>query len=157
MKPTTPVEIVLADEQTRHLRFSLGAVKRIKAKYAAAPQETESKDNYAMVIQGRILGAIGERPEETLPYLLMEGLVEKEGLTEQKILDDLITGPMLDYVSLCVVEAFFGQRLAQRLRDKTRIEDAVVQQMIDRALETVKPKPAQPEQAELPLQPSLLN
>lgn len=91
--PTTPTPITLADNKERHLRYSLGAVKRIKEKWGK---------NFTDIM--------GHPPEEFLPPVLMEGLIEKEGLTEEVILNDLITGPMLEYVQLCFVEAFFGQQ-----------------------------------------------
>ncbi len=91
--PTEPTPIKLADGVMRHLRYSLGAVKRIKAKLGKDAME--------------ILKIPGE---ELLPYVLMEGLIEKEGLTEQRITDELLTGPMIDYATFCFVEAFFGQR-----------------------------------------------
>ncbi len=99
MAPTYPIEptkIVLADGKERHLRYSLGAVKRIKAKFGKEPMEV-----------------LKTPPEDLLPCVLVEGLVEKEGITEARLMaddDPLITGPMLDYVTFCFIEAFFGQR-----------------------------------------------
>lgn len=107
--PTEPTPITLADGVVRHLRYSLGAVKRIKAKLGKDAME--------------ILKIPGE---ELLPYVLMEGLVEKEGLTEQRISDELLTGPMIDYATLCFVEAFFGQRAKSAFELLYRNQDAIL-------------------------------
>ncbi len=89
--PTSNTPIVLADGKERHLRYSLGAVKRIKAKFGKT-----------------FTDILGNPPEDFLPEVLMIGLVEKEGLTEDVLLDELLTGPMIEMAQLCFVEAFFG-------------------------------------------------
>jgi len=110
--PTEPTPIKLADGQERHLRYSLGAVKRIKAKFGKEPLEV-----------------LKTPAEELLPYVLMEGLIEKDGITEQRLLEDekpLITGPMIDYVTFCFVEAFFGQRAKSALELFYQNQDAIL-------------------------------
>jgi len=90
--PTTPTPITLADGKVRHLRYSLGSVKRIKAQFGKTFTEILSNP-----------------PEEFLPVVILMGLVEKdENLTEESLLEDLLTGPMIEYGQLCFVEAFFG-------------------------------------------------
>ena len=157
--PTSPVTITLADNKERRLRYSLGAVKRIKAKYANAPgpsETPEANQNPSMIVQGKILGAIGSNPEEALPYLLMEGFTEKEGLTEEVILD-MLTGPEIEAVSLKVIEAFFGQRLAKRLREQADLEDAALDRLISEAHAKLKPTPKAEEPVTSNPSPSLLN
>ena len=90
--PTEPTPVTFANGKVYHLRYSLGAVKRIKAKFGKTFAEI-----------------LGHPPEDFLPMALMEGIVEKEpGLTEEVMLEDLLTGPMIEYAQLCFVEAFFG-------------------------------------------------
>jgi hypothetical protein len=90
--PTTPTPITLADGKVRHLRYSLGSVKRIKTQFGKTFMEILSNP-----------------PEEFLPVVIMMGLVEKEeNLTEESLLEELLTGPMIEYGQLCFVEAFFG-------------------------------------------------
>ncbi len=107
--PTEPTPITLADGVVRHLRYSLGAVKRIKAKLGKEAVE--------------ILKIPGE---ELLPYVLMEGLIEKEGLTEQRISDELLTGPMIDYATFAFIEAFFGQRAKSAFEALYQNQDAIL-------------------------------
>ncbi len=119
--PTEPIPITLADGQERHLRYSLGAVKRIKAKFGKEP-----------------LDVLQTPPEDLLPFALMQGLIEKDGLTEERFMEDenpLITGPMLDYVTFCFVEAFFGQRAKSALEAFHQNQDAILAKL-------VKPGPA---------------
>jgi len=106
---TDPTPITLADGVERHLRYSLSAVKRIKAKLGKDAME--------------ILQIPGE---DLLPYVLMEGLIEKEGLTEQRIADELLTGPMIDYATFCFVEAFFGQRAKSAFELLYQNQDAIL-------------------------------
>ncbi len=113
--PTTPVPIILADGKERHLRYSLGAVKRIKAKFGSTFTDILSKP-----------------PEDFLPEVLMIGIVDKEGLTEDVLLDDLLTGPMIEYAQLCFVEAFFGVQQRHTIdallaRNRTALEAALGQ------------------------------
>jgi hypothetical protein len=111
--PTTPTPIILADGKERHLRYSLSAVKRIKAKFGKT-----------------FTDILAHPPEEFLPEVLMEGLTEKEGLTEAVLMDDLLTGPMIEYAQLCFVEAFFGVQQRQTIdallaRNRDLLEKAI--------------------------------
>ncbi len=110
--PTEPTKITLSDGKERHLRYSLGAMKRIKAKFG--------KD---------ALEILKTPPEDLLPFVLMEGLVEKDGITEARLLEDenpLVTGPMVDYVTLQFVEAFFGQRAKSAFELVYRNQEAIL-------------------------------
>lgn len=111
--PTTPTPITLADGTVRHLRYSLAAVKRIKAKFGKT-----------------FTDILANPPEEFLPEVLLDGLVEKEGLTEAVLMDDLLTGPMIEYAQLCFVEAFFGVQQRQTIdallaRNRELLEKAI--------------------------------
>src|SRR5690349_11242411 len=122
--PTKAVSVVLADGIERHLRFGLGAVKAIKEKYAAQyPAQPEVKD---AVAQSPVLKALGESPETALPYVLMLGLVEKDGLNEE-VLMNLVTGDIIEYVQMQVIESFFGQRIANVMREAQNLQDAIRQ------------------------------
>lgn len=90
--PTEGTPITLADGSVRHLRFSLGAVKRIKAQFGKTWQEI-----------------LAHPPEELLPPVLMEGLIERDGLTEESV-ENLLTGPMLEDAVLTFAKSFFGPR-----------------------------------------------
>jgi hypothetical protein len=70
LTPTDSVAIDLGDGTTRHLRYSLGSMRRLKKKFGATMLSAET------------LRALDE---DKLADLLFEGLVEKEGLT----LDDM--------------------------------------------------------------------
>ncbi len=121
--PTEPTPITLADGKERHLRYSLGAVKRIKAKFG--------KD---------ALEVLKVPPEDLLPVVLMEGLIEKDGITEARLIDDenpLVTGPMVDYVTLQFIEAFFGQRAKSAFELVYRNQDAILAKL-------AMPEPAKP-------------
>lgn len=102
------VVLVLADGIERHLRYSLSAVKRIKQQFGNTAEEMLQKTPI----------------EDFLPKVLMEGIVEKEGLTEQVLCDDLITGPMTDECFIVFVQAFFGKRPAENLREFEELRQA---------------------------------
>ncbi len=121
--PTEPTPITLADGKVRHLRYSLGAVKRIKAKFG--------KD---------AIEVLKTPPEDLLPFVLMQGLIEKDGITEERFLEDekpLVTGPMIDYVTLQFVEAFFGQRAKSAFELVYRNQEALLAKL-------ASPEPAKP-------------
>lgn len=133
--PTKPVSIVLADGAERRLRFGLGAVKAIKEKFAAQyPPDAQVKD---AVAQSPVLKALGDSPETALPYMLMLGLVEKEGLTEQKIADELLSGDMIEYASMQVIESFFGRRIADVMREAQTVQDAIRRKAIETAIAAI--------------------
>ncbi len=111
---STPTPITLDDQKQRHLRYSLGAVKRIKTKWGKTFTEI-----------------LGHPPEDFLPEVLMEGLVEKEGLTEQILLDELLTGPMIEYAQLQFIEAFFGQQQKRAVVMLLERNQAAISKAID--------------------------
>lgn len=51
--------------------------------------------------------AVEERPFETLPHLIYIGLVDKEGIEEDSVLDDYGLGD-IDYISGKFAEALYG-------------------------------------------------
>ena len=51
--------------------------------------------------------AVEERPFETLPHLIYVGLVDKEGVDEDSVLDDYGLGD-IDYISTKFAEALYG-------------------------------------------------
>ena len=51
--------------------------------------------------------AVEERPFETLPHLIYIGLVDKEGVDEDNVLDDFGLGD-IDYISNKFAEALYG-------------------------------------------------
>ena len=152
--PTNPVAVVLADGVERHLRYPLSVVKIIKEKYASMPplpDPTATAETRGLALQAKIVGHLGTSPEESLPYFLMQGLIEKEGLTEQVIAETMIDGPMVEYVVLCVIESFFGPRLARQLRDKMRVEAAVMTAAIEGTLKALtKPDEKKETSMEIP-------
>jgi len=129
--PTSNVSITLADGKERYLRFSLGAVKRIKDKFGKDFTEI-----------------LAHPPEVLLPTVLMEGLVDKEGLTEQVLLDEMLTGPMIEYVQLCFVESFFGDR-------QRRTVEALLAKSREALESSLKPAPVPP--TDLPPHPPIVN
>jgi hypothetical protein len=124
MFPSSPTAITLADGKPRHLRYSLGAVKRIKEKW------------------GKTFDEIVKHPaEELLPAVLMEGLVEKEGITETVILEELLTGPMIDDVMLIFIRAFFGVRQAEVVEQIDQTRRALLKTAVEASLKATAPEP----------------
>ena len=126
--PTTPTSIILADGKERHLRYSLGAVKRIKEKFGKTFTEI-----------------LGHPPEDFLPTVLLAGIINKEeGLTEEKLLEDLLTGPMIEYAQLCFVEAFFGVQQRHAIDALLAKNREVLQKAIGTPTATAPPPPPDP-------------
>ncbi len=124
------VEVTLADGSTRHLRYTLGARKRIEEKLGKEPKDI-----------------MGTAPEILVPIILMEGLVEREGLTEESIMETLVTSNMTDYIAGQFIESFFVPRVAQfwsgvmsRLEQNNAKALAVALAAMD---EKMTPKPAE--------------
>ena len=136
MTPTTPTPITLADGKVRHLRYSLGDVKRIKAKFAPLPAAPESATQEEKVRADPFQQIMGRPAEDLLPVVLMLGIVEKEGLTEQILTEELLTGPMIDSALAAFVEAFFGERQTLIFKIARAQQDA--------ALDALTPKPPAP-------------
>jgi hypothetical protein len=105
-----PVPITLADGVTRHLQYSFGDVRRIKAKFAPKPEAPAGATAAEQFAASAFAQILAHPPEEVLPELLMMGFVEKEGLTQQLLEDKLLLGPMIEYAQLQFTEAFFGDR-----------------------------------------------
>ena len=117
---TTP--ITLADGKERQLRYSLGSVKRVKEKFGKT-----------------FTDILNHPPEEFIPFVLMEGLVDKTGITEESIMEDLVTGPMIESVQLSFVEAFFGEQ-------QKRAVDALLERNRNNLAKIVQ-KAAEPQEA----------
>lgn len=107
----SPVPITLADGVLRHLSYSLGDVRRIKAKYVTKPTEVSPDATAQEKLAASAFGQILDHPaEEIMPDLIFTGLVEKEGLTEEILQNKLLTGPMIEYAQVKFTEAFFGDQ-----------------------------------------------
>ena len=131
------VKVTLADGQDRTLCYPLAALKRLKQKFAEEfPPKEGATDNF---LQHPVMRALAAAPEDAIPVLLMEGIVEKEGLTEALIAEKLVEGPMLDGLALKVIEAFFGQRQAAILQNVREMQDATVKSAVDRAMAALAP------------------
>jgi hypothetical protein len=72
LKPTDPVAIDLGDGVTRHLRYSLGSMRRLKNKFGST-----------MLSESSLMGL----DEDKLAELIHEGLVEKDGLSIDDMAD----------------------------------------------------------------------
>jgi hypothetical protein len=72
IKPTDPVEIDLGDGVTRHLRYSLGSMRRLKKKFGTSMLSPEA-----------LLGL----DEDKLADLIHEGIIEKDGLPLEAMTD----------------------------------------------------------------------
>lgn len=135
------VKVMLADSVERTLCYSLAALKRIKQKFAAEyPVKEGEAENF---LQHPVMQALAKAPEDAIPYLLMEGITEKEGLTESRIAEELVEGPMLDAIALKVIEAFFGPRQSAMLQNVREMQDATVKNAVDRAMAALAPATSQ--------------
>ncbi len=72
LTPTESVEVDLGDGKLRHLRYSLGSMRRLKKKFGKTLMSSET---------------LRSLDEDTLSDLLYEGLVEKEGLSVDDMAD----------------------------------------------------------------------
>jgi hypothetical protein len=90
--PTDAVAINLGDGKPRHLRYSLGSLRRLKAKFGAT------------LLSAATLNALDE---DKLTDLLFEGLVEKEDLTLEAMAD-LIDARRIPDLVRAFSEAFSG-------------------------------------------------
>lgn len=115
----TPIK--LADGVVRHLRYTFGAKKRIHDAFGS-----------------EALDIIKTSPEKLLPRVLMEGLVEREGLTEELLNEELLTAPMADYVTECFIQAFFVPRIASNLRALMAIAVTSTPELIDKMKKAMK-------------------
>ncbi len=137
-----PVPITLKDGKERFLEYSLGTCRRIRAKYITKPEKTPDGASQAEQIAASALGQILEHDaSQILPELIYEGLTDKEGLTPEKIGDELLTGPMIEDAQLAFVEAFFGSRERRWLGAFVGIRTASIEQLEER----LKPKAKEPE------------
>lgn len=131
------VKVTLADGQDRTLCYPLAALKRIKQKFAEQyPVAPEAASNF---LQHPVMQALAGSPEDAIPVLLMEGIVEKEGLTEALIAEKLVEGPMLDGLALKVIEAFFGPRQSAMLQNVREMQDATLKHAVDQAMAALAP------------------
>lgn len=88
--PTEPVVLILSDGVERHLRYTLGALRRLKGVLGAS----------------LIGGKLGDMDEDKLPELIAAGLVG-EKLTADQVAE-LIDARALGYVAQKFMEAFSG-------------------------------------------------
>lgn len=91
--PTDPTPIFLGDGKTRHLRYSLRTMQRLRKKLG---QSLLSKD------------ALLALDENTIPELIYEGLVERADFPSSEEVADLITFQNLKYVIETFAEAWIG-------------------------------------------------
>lgn len=92
LHPTDSVSITLADGKERQLRYSVGSMRRLRKKYGASLMKQET---------------LLSLDEETLPDLILEGLVEKDGLTVDDVAELMDTRRMKQIME-AFQEAFVG-------------------------------------------------
>jgi hypothetical protein len=93
--PTDSVELDLGDGKIRHLRYSLGSMRRLKKKFGKtliAPDTLMAMD------------------EDTIPELIFEGLVDREGIATSDELADLIDTRRLKELLEVFFAAFAGSK-----------------------------------------------
>jgi hypothetical protein len=86
LTPTEPVEIDLGDGKVRHLRYSLGSMRRLKKQFGKTLMAAET---------------LMSLDEDRLADLIHEGLVEKDGLSVDDMADMIDSRRIKD-----LVEAF---------------------------------------------------
>lgn len=79
----------------RELKFGFSAWAKLEREYGGIKNITHLQK------------AVEERPFETLPHLIYVGLVDKEGVEEDTILDEFGLGD-IDYISGKFAEALYG-------------------------------------------------
>lgn len=89
--PTDPTPVTLADKKEYHLRFNFSAVRKVKAQFGKTLQE--------MVKEHSI--------EDILLFALPLGIVE--GVTAEALENELLFGPMTQYVFGQFVTSFFSK------------------------------------------------
>lgn len=92
LTPTDPVEIDLGDGKIRHLRYSLGSMRRLKKKFGTTLLSADT---------------LRSLDEDRLADLIFEGLVEKEGL-DIEAMADLIDARRLADIINAFSAAFSG-------------------------------------------------
>ena len=90
--PTDPVAITLSDGVERKLRYGVGSMRRLKAKFG---KSLMNKD------------ALLSLDEDTIPELIFEGLMDKDGLSPDEVAD-LIDTRRIKEVCEKFFEAFTG-------------------------------------------------
>jgi hypothetical protein len=91
--PTEAVTIDLGDGQEREIRYTLGALRRLKKKFGLS------------ALTGELLRSIDE---DRLPELLYEGLVYKAGIVDADALADMIVPAAVPYLVAQFSAAFTG-------------------------------------------------
>lgn len=105
LTPTDSVEIDLGDGKPRHLRYSLGSMRRLKKKFGS-------------MMSAETLATLDE---DKLADLLYEGLVEKEGLSVDDMAD------LIDARRLKELVEGFSQAFSGSLPEKNASSQTTVQ------------------------------
>lgn len=92
MNPTDSVTITLRDGKERELRYSLGSMRRLRKKFGNSLLNKE---------------ALLALDEETIPELIYEGLIDKDGLDADSVADLLDTRKLKETIEK-FFEAFAG-------------------------------------------------
>jgi hypothetical protein len=93
MTPGDIVTINLGDGRERELRYSLATCRRLKAKFGKA------------ALTGALLR---ELDEDTLPDVIFEGLMDREGITSADALAELLHPKQTPYLVERFTTAFTG-------------------------------------------------
>lgn len=91
-----PVEITLADGKLRQLRFTNGSMKRLRKRFSVKTMREVFDLEFT----------------DTVAPLILEGLVDKDGLTEDAI-DDLIPNPQMQQIQFTVLAALSGKTVTE--------------------------------------------
>lgn len=91
--PIDPVEIDLGDGKIRHLRYSLGTMRRLRKTLGRTLLTKE---------------ALLALDEESIPELIFEGLLEKSDFASSDDIAELIGLPNLKYIVETFVAAWTG-------------------------------------------------
>jgi hypothetical protein len=93
--PTDSVELDLGDGKLRHLRYSLGSMRRLKKKFG----KTLLSPDTLMAMD-----------EDTIPELIFEGLQDRDGLATSDDVADLIDTRRLKEILEAFFVAFAGSK-----------------------------------------------
>ncbi len=91
--PTEAVTVDLGDGKPRELRYNLGTLRRLKAKFGKS------------ALTGELLQSLDE---DKLPELLYEGLVDKSDIANADALAEMIPAAAVPYLIQQFVAAYSG-------------------------------------------------
>jgi hypothetical protein len=121
-----PVMIELAGK-SRQLRYDFTQIRKIKKQYNFSTFEELCKLTM----------------EDYLPSVLMDGCMEKDGLTIEEI-EKSLTGPDTDQAFMQFCTAFFPPRVAQLLTVVERNKDRLIEKLNDAGTAKQEPETIPP-------------